>query len=140
MNGGFAPIKDVYKTQVFALARWRNEVAVAAGEEPVIPPSVIERPPSAELADDQTDEASLGEYDQLDAVLRALVDEDLGIEQTAERGYPLEYVARVQRMLDRSEYKRRQAAPGVRVSSKAFGRDRRMPITNRFDGRASVVD
>jgi NAD+ synthase (glutamine-hydrolysing) len=139
MNGGFAPIKDVYKTQVFALARWRNEVAAAAGEAPVIPPSVIERPPSAELAEGQTDEASLGDYDVLDGILRALVDDDLGIEATAALGFELDDVQRVQRMLDRSEYKRRQAAPGVRVSSKAFGRDRRMPITNRFDGRDAVA-
>jgi NAD+ synthase (glutamine-hydrolysing) len=140
MNGGFAPIKDVYKTQVFALARWRNGEAATAGELPVIPLSVIERPPSAELAPDQTDEASLGDYDVLDGILRALVDEDLGIDATVALGFGSEDVLRVQRMLDRSEYKRRQAAPGVRVSSKAFGRDRRMPITNRFDGRDASGD
>ena len=138
MNGGFAPIKDVYKTQVFALARWRNEVASAADGEPVIPLSVIERPPSAELAPDQRDEDTLGDYDVLDDILRLLVDDDRDVEQVVAAGFDEARVRRTQRLLDRSEYKRRQGAPGVRVSSKAFGRDRRMPITNRFDGSAAA--
>ena len=137
MNGGFSPIKDVYKTRVFELARWRNAHAEAAGEEPVIPPSVIDRPPSAELSEGQTDEASLGSYDTLDGILRLLVDEDRGVDDVVAAGFAQADAERVQCMLDRSEYKRRQAAPGVRVTSKAFGRDRRMPITNRFDGRVS---
>jgi NAD+ synthase (glutamine-hydrolysing) len=135
MNGGFAPIKDLYKQRVYELARWRNEHAAAAGEPPVIPPSVIERAPSAELAPDQRDEDSLGDYARLDAILRLLVDEDLGVEDVVRRGFDEDHVTRVQRMLDRAEYKRRQGAPGTRVSAKAFGRDRRMPITNGFDGR-----
>jgi NAD+ synthase (glutamine-hydrolysing) len=134
MNGGFAPIKDVPKTKVFEIARWRNDQARASGEAPVIPPSVIERPPSAELRDDQLDSDSLPDYDVLDAILELLVDRDSGIEDAIAAGFDAELVERIQQMLDRAEYKRRQAPPGVRVSSKAFGRDRRVPITNRFDG------
>ncbi len=137
MNGGFAPIKDVPKTLVYRLARWRNEQAAAAGEAPVIPPSVIERPPTAELRPDQRDSDSLPDYDTLDAVLELLVDHDRGVEDAIAAGYDAALVERIQQLLDRAEYKRRQAPPGVRVTSKAFGRDRRMPITNRFDGRVA---
>ncbi|MCW2956594.1 MAG: synthetase [Thermoleophilia bacterium] len=133
MNGGFAPIKDVLKTRVFRLARWRNEVAAAAGEAPRIPPSVIERPPSAELREGQQDSDSLPDYDELDAVLTHLVDPTAGTRAAIGAGHDPELVRRIQRMLDRAEYKRRQGPPGVRVTSTAFGRDRRMPITNKFD-------
>lgn len=132
MNGGFAPIKDVPKTLVFRLAAWRNEQAAARGELPAIPPSVIERPPTAELRADQLDSDSLPDYDTLDAVLELLVDSTTGVADAIAAGFDGDLVARVQRMLDRAEYKRRQAPPGVRVTSTAFGRDRRMPITNRF--------
>jgi NAD+ synthase (glutamine-hydrolysing) len=135
MNGGFAPLKDVPKTRVYELARWRNEQAVAAGGQPVIPPSVIDRAPSAELRPDQRDSDSLPDYDVLDALLELLVDHDRGVEDAIAAGFDAALVLRVQGMLDRAEYKRRQAPPGVRISSKAFGRDRRVPITNRFDGR-----
>ena len=138
MNGGYAPIKDVPKTRVFRLARWRNEQAALAGEAAVIPPSVIERPPTAELRPDQRDSDSLPDYDTLDAVLELLVDHDRGVEDAIEAGFDAALVTRIQGMLDRAEYKRRQAPPGVRVTSKAFGRDRRMPITNRFDGRVAA--
>jgi NAD+ synthase (glutamine-hydrolysing) len=137
MNGGFAPIKDVLKTRVYRLAQWRNEQAARDGEAPVIPPSVIERPPTAELRDDQLDSDSLPGYDELDAILEHLVDHDRGIEDAIDAGFDAAVVERIQGMLDRSEYKRRQSPPGVRVTSKAFGRDRRMPITNGFDGRVS---
>ncbi|MCW2950004.1 MAG: synthetase [Thermoleophilia bacterium] len=140
MNGGFAPIKDVPKTLVFRLARWRNEQAAARDEAPPIPPSVIERPPSAELRDEQLDSDSLPDYDVLDAVLALLVDADASVEETIARGFDRDVVERTAAMLDRAEYKRRQAPPGVRVTSKAFGRDRRVPITNAFDGRASERD
>jgi NAD+ synthase (glutamine-hydrolysing) len=138
MNGGFAPIKDVPKTRVFALARWRNAQAEAAGEQSVIPPSVIERPPTAELRADQLDSDSLPDYDVLDGILELLVDRDSGIEDAIAAGFDAELVERIQRMLARAEYTRRLAPPGVRVSSKAFGRDRRVPITNRFDGRVTA--
>ncbi|MCW2928639.1 MAG: synthase [Thermoleophilia bacterium] len=137
MNGGYAPIKDVPKTRVFRLARWRNELAEAAGEAPMIPPSVIERPPSAELREDQRDSDSLPDYDELDGILELLVDADRGIEDAVAAGYERDVVERIQRMLDRAEYKRRQAPPGVRVTAKAFGRDRRVPITNAFDGHVA---
>lgn len=135
MNGGFAPLKDVPKTLVYRIATWRNEQAAAAGDPPVIPPSVIERPPTAELRPDQRDSDSLPEYGVLDAILELLVDHDRGGEDAIAAGHDEALVRRIQGMLDRAEYKRRQAPPGVRVTSKAFGRDRRMPITNRFDGR-----
>ncbi|MCW2923210.1 MAG: synthetase [Thermoleophilia bacterium] len=139
MNGGFAPLKDVFKTRVFRLARWRNDVAAAAGEDPVVPPSVIDRPPSAELSEDQRDSDSLPDYDTLDGILSRLVDEDDGVEDVVAAGFDADVVARIQRMVDRAEYKRRQAPPGVRVTDKAFGRDRRVPITNAFDGRAAAA-
>ncbi|MCW2973489.1 MAG: synthetase [Thermoleophilia bacterium] len=139
MNGGFAPIKDVPKTLVFRLARWRNEQAAAAGEAPRVPQSVIDRPPSAELREEQLDSDSLPAYDVLDAVLAALVDADRSVEETVALGFERAVVERTAVMLDRAEYKRRQAPPGVRVTSKAFGRDRRVPITNGFDGRGAAT-
>ena len=129
MAGGFAPIKDVPKTLVFALARYVNE---RAGSE-LIPVSIIERPPSAELRDDQRDDQSLPPYDELDPLLEAYVEDDLSPEEIARRGIAtLEVAQRIARLVDLAEYKRRQAPPGIRVHDKAFGRDRRLPITNRF--------
>ena len=127
--GGFAPIKDVPKTLVFALARFINE---QAGSER-IPVSIIERPPSAELRDDQRDDQSLPPYAELDPLIEAYVEDDLSPEEMARRGLAtLEVAQRIARLVDLAEYKRRQAAPGIRVHNKAFGRDRRLPITNRF--------
>ena len=130
MAGGFALIKDVFKGTVYDLVRWRNE---KAGRE-LVPASVLERPPSAELRVDQTDQDSLPPYDVLDGILAGYVEDDLGIEDLVAAGYGREDVERIVRMVDLSEYKRRQAPPGVRISEKAFGRDRRLPITNRFRG------
>lgn len=126
MAGGFAVIKDVPKTWVYRLARYRNELS------PAIPARVIERPPSAELAPDQLDEDSLPPYDVLDPIIEAYVEEDLSPARIAERGYPAADVERVVRMIHRNEYKRRQAPPGVRISRRAFGRDRRYPITSGY--------
>ena len=128
MAGGFAVIKDVFKLLVYRLVRWRNE---HEGRE-LIPASVLERPPSAELRPDQSDEDSLPPYELLDRILEAYVERDEGIEALVAEGLPEDTVMEVVRMVDRAEYKRRQAPPGIRVSNKAFGRDRRLPITNRF--------
>jgi NAD+ synthase (glutamine-hydrolysing) len=128
MAGGFGVLKDVPKTLVYRLAHFRN----ARGPQPVIPPGVIERPPSAELRPDQRDTDSLPPYDLLDAILEAYVEEDQGRDQLVRRGMPEDVVDRVIRMVDRAEYKRRQAPPGIKITPKAFGRDRRLPITNRF--------
>ena len=130
MAGGFAVIKDVPKTLVYELVRFRNE---RDAERP-IPPSVLERAPSAELRPAQLDSDSLPPYDLLDAILEAYVERDLGREQIVAAGMPPDVVEEVIRMVDRSEYKRRQAPPGIRITPKAFGRDRRLPITNRFGG------
>jgi NAD+ synthase (glutamine-hydrolysing) len=130
MAGGFAAIKDVPKTLVYELVGYRN---AAASREP-IPASVIERPPSAELRPDQLDSDSLPPYDLLDRVLEAYVERDQGREEMIAAGMPAEVVDEIVRMVDRSEYKRRQAAPGIRITPRAFGRDRRLPITNRFGG------
>ncbi len=130
MAGGFAVIKDVPKTLVYQLVRRRNERAGAD----LVPGSVIDRPPSAELRPDQLDEDSLPPYDLLDRILEAYVERDEGSEEMAEAGMPADVVDEVIRMVDRAEYKRRQAPPGIRITPKAFGRDRRLPITNRFGG------
>jgi NAD+ synthase (glutamine-hydrolysing) len=130
MAGGFAAIKDVPKTLVYELVRHRNE---AEGREP-IPASVLERAPSAELRPDQLDSDSLPPYELLDRVLESYVERDEGREEMIAAGLPADVVDEVVRMVDRSEYKRRQAAPGIRITPKAFGRDRRLPITNRFGG------
>ena len=127
MAGGFAPLKDVEKTLVYRLANYRN------GISPVIPPRVIERPPSAELAPDQLDEDSLPPYADLDAILRAYVEDDLPAASIAAQGYQRDTVERVIKMVVRNEYKRRQAPPGVRITARAFGRDRRYPITSGYD-------
>jgi NAD+ synthase (glutamine-hydrolysing) len=124
MAGGFAPLKDVPKLLVYELARWRN----LDGE--VIPPSTIEKPPSAELRPGQMDQDSLPAYEVLDDIVLAYVEEDLGIEAIVARGHDRAEVQRVVRLIDRAEYKRRQAAPGPKITRRAFGRDRRVPITN----------
>ncbi|MDQ3739426.1 MAG: NAD+ synthase [Actinomycetota bacterium] len=128
--GGFAVIKDVPKTLVYRLVAVR---ARRDAESP-IPESIVTRAPSAELREDQTDQDSLPDYDTLDAILEAYVEEDLGREQIVTRGFGEDVVDRVIRLVDLAEYKRRQNPPGIRISSKAFGRDRRMPITNRYRG------
>ena len=126
MAGGYAVLKDVFKTLVYRLARWRNR----NGE--VIPTAIIDKPPSAELRPDQKDVDSLPPYDVLDEVLARYVEEDLDVDAIASAGFDRDLVADITRMVDRNEYKRRQAPPGVRITAKAFGRDRRLPITNRF--------
>ena len=133
MAGGFAVLKDVPKTLVFALSRWRNETS----RSEIIPQSILERPPSAELAPDQKDTDSLPPYEILDAVLEMYVEQDMAAEEIARHGFDAELVQRVIHMVDINEYKRRQAAPGVKITPKAFGRDRRLPITNRY---RDVVD
>ncbi len=129
MNGGYNPIKDVYKTHVYALAKWRNSVS------PIMPESIITKAPSAELRPDQTDQDNLPPYDLLDDILYALIEYD---DQpcppdiiTRISAHP-ETIEKVAKLLKNSEYKRYQAAPGVRISYKAFGRDRRYPMTNHF--------
>jgi NAD+ synthase (glutamine-hydrolysing) len=130
MAGGFAAIKDVPKTLVYDLVRHRNEVA----GRPLIPESVLDRAPSAELRPEQLDSDSLPPYELLDRILESYVERDEGREEMIAAGLPADVVDDVLRMVDRSEYKRRQAAPGIRITPKAFGRDRRLPITNRFSG------
>ena len=133
MAGGFAVLKDVYKGQVYRLVRWRNE---QEGRE-LVPASVLERPPSAELRYEQRDDESLPPYEVLDQILEGYIEEDLDAAELVHRGLPAAEVERVIRMVDRAEYKRRQAPPGIKISTKAFGRDRRLPITNRHQ---STVD
>ncbi|MDH5822311.1 NAD+ synthase [Luteimonas sp. RD2P54] len=130
MAGGYAPIKDLYKTEVFAMARWRNTVAGA----PVIPPAVISRPPSAELRADQKDEDSLPPYDVLDAILLRYVDREQSREEIVAAGFEADTVDKVLRLVRISEWKRHQAAPGPKVSRRAFGRERRYPISNGYAG------
>jgi NAD+ synthase (glutamine-hydrolysing) len=134
MAGGFALIKDVPKTLVYALARWRN----AAGE--IIPPGIIARAPTAELRPGQKDTDSLPPYDVLDPILKLYVEDDVPPDDIIAQGHDAATVARVVGMVDRSEYKRRQAAPGVKITPKAFGRDRRLPITNRYQSARRVVE
>jgi NAD+ synthase (glutamine-hydrolysing) len=136
MAGGFAPLKDCPKTLVYELAIWRNLQQSA----PVIPPRVIEREPSAELRPDQKDSDSLPPYDVLDPILERYVELDQTPQQIAAAGFALDTVKRVARLVDRNEYKRRQAAPGVRLSTRAFGRDRRFPITSRYDEQDPVPE
>jgi NAD+ synthase (glutamine-hydrolysing) len=129
MAGGFAVLKDVYKTFVYQLARHRNR----GGSGP-IPERTLTRPPSAELRPDQTDQDTLPPYEVLDPILRMYVEEDRSAGDVAEMGYDLETVKRVFRMVDRAEYKRRQSPPGIKITPRAFGKDRRLPITNRWRG------
>ncbi|HRN62145.1 MAG TPA: NAD+ synthase [Luteimonas sp.] len=128
MCGGYAPIKDLYKTEVYGLAKWRNTV----GGAPVIPPAVIARPPSAELRDNQLDQDSLPPYDVLDAILRRYVDLEQSRDEVVGAGFDAATVDRVLRLVRSSEWKRHQAAPGPKVSRRAFGRERRYPISNRY--------
>jgi NAD+ synthase (glutamine-hydrolysing) len=131
MAGGFAVLKDVFKGWVYRLVRWRN----AQGDGELVPASVLERPPSAELRYEQRDQDSLPPYEVLDAILAGYVEEDLDAGELVNRGLPADEVERVIKMVDHAEYKRRQAPPGIKISTKAFGRDRRLPITNRYDSR-----
>jgi NAD+ synthase (glutamine-hydrolysing) len=126
MAGGFAPIKDCTKTMVYKLARYRNKV------DAVIPERVISRAPSAELRPDQKDSDSLPDYDVLDPILEAFIEDDLSVNEIAQKGFDRAVVIRVLEMVKRNEYKRRQAPPGIRISSRAFGRDWRYPITSRY--------
>ena len=131
--GGFAPIKDIYKTDVWALSRYRNALAVDRGETPPIPERSITKEPSAELRPDQKDSDSLPDYPLLDQVLRAYVDEDHGYEALLTQGFDPELVRRVISLVDKAEYKRRQYPPGTKVSGRAFGKDRRLPMTSRWN-------
>jgi len=133
--GGFAPIKDIYKTDVWALATWRNAQAVAAGHTPPIPERSITKEPSAELRPDQKDSDSLPDYPLLDSVLRLYVDEDHGFEALLNDGFEEELIRRVISLVDKAEYKRRQYPPGTKVSGRAFGKDRRLPMTSRWNER-----
>ena len=135
MNGGFNPIKDLYKTEVYRLSRLRNSWKPDGALGPdgrVIPENILVRPPTAELRENQTDQDSLPPYDVLDAVLERLVEREQPIAEIVAAGYDRDLVMRVERMLNLAEYKRRQAAPGVKITLKNFGRDRRYPIVNRF--------
>ena len=134
MAGGFAPLKDVSKLLVYRLSVWRN------AQSPVIPARVIERPPSAELAPDQKDSDSLPPYDVLDPILERYIEADLTPHEIAAQGFDLATVQRVAGMVDRNEYKRRQAAPGVRIGKRAFGRDRRFPITSHYSEQQAEPD
>ena len=139
MNGGFNPIKDLYKTQVYALARWRNAHRPAGGLAPegaVIPTDILVKAPSAELRENQSDQDMLPPYEILDDILECLVEHEISVAEIAARGHDEATVRRVEHMLYIAEYKRRQAAPGVKVTAKNFGRDRRYPITNRFRDRS----
>src|SRR5918993_2681940 len=135
MNGGFNPIKDLYKMQVYALSAWRNTTVPPGALGPsgeVIPKNIIDKAPSAELRENQTDQDSLPPYPVLDDILECLVEHEMGVEDIVKRGHARETVTRIEHLLYIAEYKRRQAAPGVKVTKKNFGRDRRYPIVNRF--------
>ena len=135
MCGGYNVLKDIYKTEVFALSRWRNQNSPAGALGPqgrVIPERIIDKPPSAELKPDQTDQDSLPPYDILDGILECLVERECSFEETVAKGYDPATVKRIEHLLYISEYKRRQAPPGVKISPRNFGRDRRYPITNAF--------
>jgi NAD+ synthase (glutamine-hydrolysing) len=130
--GGFAPLKDVAKTDVWRLARWRNAEAEKRGEQPPIPESSMAKEPSAELRPDQRDADSLPDYALLDDLLDDYVEGDRGYAELVEAGFEPDLVDRVLRMVDAAEYKRRQYPPGPKITFRAFGRDRRLPITNRW--------
>lgn len=139
MNGGYNPIKDLYKTQVFALCRFRNgkrpKGCLGPGGRIVIPENIITKAPTAELRENQTDQDSLPPYDVLDDILEGLVDREESVNDIVARGHPREMVRKVERLLYLAEYKRRQSAPGVKITDRNFGRDRRYPITNRYRER-----
>ncbi|MFB7851983.1 NAD+ synthase [Streptomyces sp. NPDC002466] len=130
--GAYGPIKDVYKTSIFRLAKWRNRAAEERGQVPPIPEASITKPPSAELRPDQVDTDSLPDYDVLDRILELYVDRDQGLDEIVAAGFDEELVAKTLRMVDTAEYKRRQYPPGTKISPKGFGKDRRLPITNRW--------
>mgnify|MGYP006324717179 CR=1 FL=1 len=135
MAGGYNPIKDAYKMTVFAISKWRNRHKPRIGlgpDGPVMPESIITKPPSAELRPDQKDSDSLPEYPVLDKMLHALVEEELSVDEVVGRGFDRADVTRIERLLYLAEYKRRQAPPGVKLGTRNFGRDRRYPITNAF--------
>jgi NAD+ synthase len=135
MNGGFNPIKDLYKMEVYRLCRWRNahrpEGALGPGGV-VIPGNIITKAPTAELRENQKDQDSLPPYEVLDDILACLVEKEMPLAEIIGRGHPRETVEKINRLLNVAEYKRRQAAPGVKISARNFGRDRRYPITNKF--------
>ncbi|GGS34015.1 NAD+ synthase [Streptomyces badius] len=130
--GAYGPIKDVYKSSVFRLAKWRNRAAEERGQTPPIPEASITKPPSAELRPGQVDTDSLPDYEVLDAILELYVDRDRGMDEIVAAGFDAELVAKTLRMVDTAEYKRRQYPPGTKISPKGFGKDRRLPITNRW--------
>ncbi|WP_259408028.1 NAD+ synthase [Streptomyces akebiae] len=134
--GAYGPIKDVYKTSIFRLAEWRNRAAVERGQTPPIPENSISKPPSAELRPGQVDTDSLPDYPVLDAILALYVDRDQGADAIVAAGFDRELVTRTLRMVDTAEYKRRQYPPGTKISPKGFGKDRRLPITNRWREQA----
>ncbi len=135
MNGGFNPIKDIYKMQVFRMCglrnRWKPDSALGPDGE-VIPKNIITKPPTAELRENQKDQDSLPEYEVLDDILECLVEDEMRVSDIVARGHDLETIKKVERLLYIAEYKRRQSAPGVKVTRRNFGRDRRYPIVNRF--------
>jgi NAD+ synthase len=135
MCGGYNVLKDIYKTEVFALSRWRNRFSPSDAQGPagrVIPERIIDKPPTAELRANQTDQDSLPPYDVLDGILECLVEREMGFEDVVAKGFDSAIVKRIEQLLYVSEYKRRQAPPGVKISPRNFGRDRRYPITNAF--------
>lgn len=139
MCGGFNVLKDVYKMTVFELCRWRNQTMPKGASGPegrVIPERIITKPPSAELRPDQKDEDSLPPYPELDDILHCLIEHEMDIDKIVDRGHSLDIVNKIWKLLDRAEYKRRQAPPGVKITHKAFGRDRRYPIVNKFTSLA----
>ena len=139
MCGGYNVLKDLYKTEVYKLSRWRNQAAPKGGLGPagrVIPERIITKAPTAELRPNQTDQDSLPPYEALDDILECLIEDEMGVEEIAARGHGRETVNRVWRLLENAEYKRRQAPPGVKITPRAFGKDRRYPITNAFKGPA----
>ena len=138
MCGGYSVLKDIYKTEVYALSRWRNQNlpdAALGPEGRVIPESSIVKAPTAELRPNQTDQDSLPPYEELDAILHGLVEEERSVDEIVALGFARSTVMRVQHLLFSAEYKRRQAPPGVKITRKSFGRDRRYPLTNGFRER-----
>ena len=136
MSGGYNPIKDMYKVRVFEVCRWRNEnhfewMMGPKGE--VVPPSIIDKPPSAELRPDQKDSDSLPSYEVLDRILNIYIDKDGGRPAALNAGFAPDLVDKVVQLVDRAEYKRRQYPPGTKISSRAFGKDRRLPITSHWN-------
>ena len=138
MNGGFNPIKDLYKTEVYRLASWRNfnrPKGCLGPEGPVIPENILLKAPSAELKPDQTDQDTLPAYATLDDILECLVENEMSVAEIVSRGHDPAIVKKIENMLYIAEYKRRQAPPGVKITRKNFGRDRRYPIVNKFRDR-----